>query len=190
VAGHFVVGTVKGLEPAYGIDKLLRAFALFKNSPPESLIPKLIVAGEGSLEQPLKRLSRELGIAEDTTFTGGIAHDRVPELLNDFSVFVALSISESFGVAVLEASACGVPVIVSDAGGLPEVVVDGKTGIVIPDGDPYLAFQALKRLAEDAELASAMGTHGRHFVEDQYSWTSSVSRVEASYWRIIEGVSS
>jgi len=41
-------------------------------------------------------------------------------------VYVALSRldSESFGVAIIEASACGFPVIVSDVGGLPEVVKD------------------------------------------------------------------
>ena len=48
-------------------------------------------------------------------------------------VYVALSRldSESFGVAIIEASACGIPVIVSDVGVLPEVVKDGETGMIV-----------------------------------------------------------
>jgi glycosyltransferase involved in cell wall biosynthesis len=182
----FVVGTVKSLEPAYGIDKLLRAFALLKGSPPDGRSPKLVVAGEGSLKSSLERLALDLGIAQDTEFVGAIPHQRVPELLNSFSVFVALSTSESFGVAVLEASACGVPVIVSDAGGLPEVVVDGKTGLIIQGGDPDLAFLGLKRIAEDRDLALAMGKEGRRFVRETYDWNENVTRVANAYQMIVK----
>ena len=178
---QFVVGTVKGLEPAYGIDRLLRAFALLKGTPPRGMRPRLVIAGEGVLKHSLEQLARQLGISDDTEFTGPVAYERVPTLLNSFSAFVALSVNESFGVAVLEASACGLPVVVSDAGGLPEVVLDAKTGFVIPQGDPEKAFLALKRLGDDKQLASDLGNNGRRFVVDHYSWKDSVSSVEAAY---------
>jgi glycosyltransferase involved in cell wall biosynthesis len=179
--GQFVVGTVKALEPAYGIDRLLTAFALLKRSPPAGRRPRLIIAGEGSLKPALERLTHQLGIAEETDFIGAVPHEQVPSLLNSFSVFTALSVRESFGVAVLEASACGLPVIVSDAGGLPEVVIDGSTGFVIPDGDPEAAFRCLKRIAEDEKLALALGEEGRRFVQKHYEWTENVSRAEEAY---------
>jgi len=39
-------------------------------------------------------------------------------------------VTESFGLAALEAMACGVPVISSNVGGIPEVNIDGETGYI------------------------------------------------------------
>jgi glycosyltransferase involved in cell wall biosynthesis len=181
----FVVGTVKALEPVYGVDKLFRAFALFKDRVPRERRLKLIVAGGGSLRSELGRLAFQLGIADQTEFTGPVAHKRVPRLLDQFSVFVALSERESFGVGVLEASACELPVIVSDAGGLPEVVVHGETGFVVPGGDSTLAANALECLFRDGDLADRIGQDGRRFVLANYEWRDSVEHAESLYRTVL-----
>ena len=104
---------------------------------------------------------------------------RVPDFLRSFDIYAAPSRldSESFGVAILEASACGVSVIVSDAGGLPEVVADGVTGLIVPRDDPEALARALERLALDPELRARMGRAGRERVEQLYSWPKCVDRM-------------
>ena len=91
-------------------------------------------------------------------------------------MYVALSRSESFGVAVIEASACGLPVVVSNVGGLPEVVEQGVTGFIVPPEDPAAAADALEQLLASKELRERMGSAGRDRVERLYAWEACVDR--------------
>jgi glycosyltransferase involved in cell wall biosynthesis len=169
------VGTVKSLEECYGIDLLLRAFARARAIVANKRMELLIVGG-GSLEGPLRKLCRDLGIDKDTLFAGRIPYDQVPEWYERIDIFVALSRMESFGVSVLEASACGLPVVTSDAGGLPEVVRDGVTGFVVPRDRIEEAAAVIAALSLDDDLRREMGMRGRQFVAENYSWEMSIER--------------
>ena len=167
-----VIGTVKSLAPKYGIDTLIKAFAIVVNKLRDKDL-KLMVAGDGPQRTELEYLASELGLADRCEFLGKIPHDKVPEILHSFDIYAALSEldSESFGVAILEASACGLPVVVSDAGGLPEVVENGKTGIVVPRHNPSIAADALISLIQSSELREKLGGNGIERVIKNYSWT-------------------
>jgi len=171
-----VIGTVKTLAPKYGIDLLLRAFALVRAAADPSAALSLVIVGDGPQRAELEALSRTLGIAADVRFVGAVAHAEVPLWLNRFDMYVAASRldSESFGVAVLEASACGLPVVVSDVGGLPEVVVQGETGSVVPREDVAALAQAIAQLVAAPELRRRFGAAGREWVLAHYGWQDSV----------------
>jgi glycosyltransferase involved in cell wall biosynthesis len=132
-----------------------------------------------------KELAKRLGVIGICEFTGNIPHKEIPEILNKMDVYVALSRRESFGVAVLEASACGIPVVVSDAGGLPEVVEDGKTGIVVPKEDVVVAAKALVKLYENRSYARELGVNGRNRVKQKYSWHQSLGIMEDVYKKVL-----
>ncbi len=182
---EFVVGTVKNLESASGVELLIRSFAIAAGKYRSGEKLRLVIAGEGVLRKPLERLTDDLGIQSQTTFLGFVPHGKVPELLGTFSVFAMLSLRESFGVAVLEASSCGVPVIVTNIGGLSEVVQDGITGMVVPPRDPEAAAAALCTLAEDAGLRRKLGAGGREFVLREYEWSENATRMEQVYKAVL-----
>jgi len=184
--GEFVVGTVRSMEKSYGIDCLLRAFKLFADRRPDSRC-KLVIVGGGTLEDEYKRLANGLGLGARVHFTGRVPHDCVPEYLRSFSVFAALSVRESFGVAVLEASACGIPVVVSNVGGLSEIVVDGKTGTVVPPNDEAAAAKTLEELMVSPSLQESMGKCGETWVRDSYSWDQTAKVMEDLYERVMSG---
>lgn len=94
--------------------------------------------------------------------------------------------SESFGVAIVEASASARPVIVSDAGGLPEVTVNGETGIIVPRDDPEAAADALEKLILNPELRHSMGINGRLHVSKYYSWDQCISTMLNTYKKTIQ----
>ncbi len=171
-----VIGTVKTLAPKYGIDLLLRAFAQLRATAGASAALSLVIVGDGPQRAELESLSRALGIAADVRFIGAVPHAEVPQWLNRFDLYVAASRldSESFGVAVLEASACGLPVVVSDVGGLPEVVVQGETGCVVAREDVAALAQAIQRLVAAPELRRRFGAAGRERVLARYGWPYSV----------------
>ncbi|MDB5816751.1 MAG: hypothetical protein JWQ11_391 [Rhizobacter sp.] len=177
-----VIGTVKVLAPKYGIDTLIRAVALLVARLPDAALPqglRLRLVGDGPQRAELERLVEALGIATSVEFIGAVDHADVPRALQAFDIFAAASRldSESFGVAVIEASACGLPVVVSDAGGLPEVVVDGETGLVVKRDDPGALADALLRLCIDPSMRARLGGAGRGKVERDYEWRGCVARM-------------
>jgi len=187
----FVVGTVKYLEPTYGIDILIRAFALARNVAARecrslSATMRLLIVGDGSQRSKLERLARELGVHGATEFLGRIPHEQVPSVLNRFSIYAALSRQESFGVAVAEASACGLPVLVSRVGGMPEVVDDGVTGIVVEKENVQAAANAILRSMRAPSMRKRMGDAGRRSVLKKYNWSKNAARMEHIYARLGE----
>ena len=166
-----VIGTVKTLAPKYGIDTLIKAFAIVANKLADKSL-KLVIAGDGPQRAELVNLAASLGIADKCEFLGRIPHNKVPEVLHSFDIYVALSESESFGVAILEASACGLPVVVSDAGGLSEVVENGQTGIIVPKHNPQSAAEAILCLINSQELLFRLGMNGTKRVMKYYTWPS------------------
>ena len=186
--GTITIGTVKWLKPVYGIDVLVKAFAkcrdhLQRDNPNLASRLRLMLVGSGPQRFELDQLAERLGVASVTRFIGEVSNDDVPRLLRSMDIFVVASRSESFGVSVLEASACGLPVVVTKVGGLPEVVEDGGTGLIVPPDNPDLMAQALSRLARDASLREHFRRGGPDYVRRKYDWDHSVHSMEHVYSR-------
>jgi glycosyltransferase involved in cell wall biosynthesis len=175
------LGTVKTLLPKYGIDILLRAFRIIRDHSEQAV--RLVIVGGGPEERNLKQLAVELQIQDQVEFIGPVPHADVPKWLNQFDIYLALSTldSESFGVAIIEASACGIPVIVSRVGGLPEVVQDGVTGLVVDNRDFRAAADKALMLIRDWGLRQEMGRLGRSWVMQQYEWSKTACIMENVY---------
>lgn len=186
-----VIGTVRKLEPVYGIDILIKATGLLiqrlKEQSQTGIADqiRLKIVGKGPQQQELEKLAEEYHIRHMTEFTGQVPNDQVTDELNQMDIFAAFSRSESFGVAVLEASACELPVVVSDVGGLPEVVQHGETGFIhsLDDMDGMVA--SLIQLVSNQEKRQQMGEKGRSFVEQHYKWQENVSKMEETYHELV-----
>ena len=192
-SGTLTIGTVKTLAPKYGIDSLLEGFAatrtcLRQTDPILANQLRLRIVGEGPQRGELQELARGLGIDKVTHFVGKVPHDLIPRELNRLDIYVAMSRldSESFGVAIVEASACGLPVVVSNVGGLPEVVENGKTGVVVPKENPQALAQVLARLALDAEQRALLGHNGQLHVKQRYEWSDNVSQMLQVYEELLD----
>ncbi|HDG1675106.1 glycosyltransferase [Kluyvera cryocrescens] len=179
---RIVIGTVKTMKPKYGIDTLIKAYAILISSLKEKSVInapelELRLVGGGEQFRELSELAESLGVASSVKFIGQVPHASVPHELSQMDIYVALSRldSESFGVAILEAGAAGRPVVVSDAGGLPEVTVDGETGIVVPRENPKAAALALEKLVLNSSLRQDMGMAGKKHVSEKYSWDECIN---------------
>lgn len=179
------IGFIKHLEPKYGASYLIEAFSEVCK---EYTNTNLLILGEGSLENELKNLVKELKIEDRVKFIGFVPNDLVPQYLSQMDIFVMPSIkeSESFGVAALEASAMEIPVVASDIGGVPEVVEDGKTGILVEPKNVKKLVEAIKKLIEDENLRKKMGKAGRKFVERNYNWTNNAQQMENLYKELLD----
>ena len=97
---------IKNHKRKYGPDVLLRALVRAREAIPDV---RLTMAGEGEITPQLKHLAVELGVDEIVDFVGSVSNERIYSLVQEHHLMIMPSImeSESFGVAVLEASACG-----------------------------------------------------------------------------------
>jgi glycosyltransferase involved in cell wall biosynthesis len=158
--------TVAGLIPRKGIDIILQALALLRDSHDFTFV----VCGEGPEEEELRGLAGELGLGDRTRFVGRVDRSRVMRFFAACDVFVLASRLEAAGNVLLEAMASGRPVICTDSGGPPEYVRHGETGLVVPVDDPAALADGVRILLEDGDLRERYGREGRSLMEREHPY--------------------
>jgi glycosyltransferase involved in cell wall biosynthesis len=94
------------------------------------------------------------------------------------------SITETFGIVLVEAMAAGLPVITTDAPGCRDIIRKGKDGVMIPAQNPGALAGAMVRLTEDRDLLTNLSRKSLSRAED-FGWDSVVNRYEALYFDLI-----
>ena len=182
--GEKIVMHISNFRPVKRVEDVVEIFARVLGEIPS----RLVLVGDGP-DLPRARVKvEELGIRDRVVFLG--EYTPVQELLSCSDLFLLPSMSESFGLAALEAMACGSPVVASRVGGLPEVIMDGETGYLCEAGDiDEMAAASIKILSDDKhrkELSDA----GRAFAVKHFSSECIVPQYEEYYRRILGSRSS
>jgi glycosyltransferase involved in cell wall biosynthesis len=177
----FLVGNVGRLALQKGQRHLIAAMPLLLERVPRA---RAIIAGGGDLEDYLRGLASDMGVAERVHVLG--PRKDVPALMHAVDVFVMPSIWEGFGLVLLEAMAAGRPIVASRVATIPEVVADGETGLLVPAGDPLALADALAQLAEDPDRAARMGEAGRERLRRQFSVEKMVGDTELLYRELLD----
>lgn len=81
-----------------------------------------VMAGSGELLPEMIDLSCNLGIGDKILFTGRLKEDEVEKIYEIADLYVLPSVSEPFGITVLEAASNGIPVIISKNCGVKEIL--------------------------------------------------------------------
>jgi glycosyltransferase involved in cell wall biosynthesis len=163
-----------------GVDVLLRALALVADV-------RLDIVGEGPERNTWQRLANQLGLADRVTWRGYVADDELPGLYSSAAALVLPStgLSESFGIAQLEAHACGTPVISSNLPGVRVVNPDGITGLQVQPGDVDDLSRTIRRLLNDQHLRTRLGEQAFHHVRRHFSMRQMLDGVEAVYREVL-----
>ncbi|MDD7794972.1 glycosyltransferase family 4 protein [Clostridium sp. 'White wine YQ'] len=180
---EIVIGTVKSLEKIYGIDILIKAFSIVKSKVNDKNI-KLKIAGKGTLEKELKELVASLNLSNEVEFLGFLSEDDVISTFQSLDIAVFPSISESFGVAAIEAEACGIPTVISNEEGLMEATNPNKSSLVVKKSNIEELAEAIIKLINDASLRENMGRAGREYVENNYNIINNFNYVEEIYKQV------
>ena len=166
IAPHeFLWLAVGRLEAPKDYANLLRAARMLLAECPAA---KIRIAGGGYQERELIRMRDALGLQDAVEFLGFRAD--VGDLLNAADAYVLCSAWESSPNSVLEAMAAGVPVVVTDVGGLSDLVADGRTGSLVPTGQPEALAAAMKALMNrSVQERGEMGLAARLAVQQTHS---------------------
>ena len=108
-----------------------------------------IIAGEGSLEAELKKLSKKINA--DIIFPGMIRN--LKELFMETDVFVIPSENEGFPITMLEAAATLNLVISSDFDGVETILTDNEDGLIFRKNDADELSRKIMHLIDNPESA-------------------------------------
>lgn len=143
------------------------------------------IIGGGPEEAALRKLIATAGLERTITLKGVLATEEVAARLHAATVVVLPCVVGTDGnvdalpTVLLEAMASGRPVVSTRVSGIPEIVDDGRTGLLVPPGDPASLAEALAAVITDPARCQAMGRAGRRRAEELFDLEVNVARLRA-----------
>jgi glycosyltransferase involved in cell wall biosynthesis len=126
---------------------LLHATALVLKDHPEF---RLVLIGDGPDKKNLEDLAKELGIKRRVTFPGQIRFAEISSYMKAADLFGFASITETQGLATLEAMGAGLPVVAVDASGTRDILKHGQQGYLV-ENNPEALAAGIKKLIKNPE---------------------------------------
>ena len=108
----------------------------------------------------------------------------IHDYIKNYAMFVSSSDFEGMSNSMLEAMAMGLPCVCTDcpAGGARAVIKDGENGLLTPVGDSHALYLAMKKIAENPELANKLSQNSVKIREEQ-----SVDKIIKKWMELING---
>lgn len=182
-SGRPIIVCVSRLMARKGQDMLIKALPEIATNVPGV---GLLIVGEGPYRKDLEKLTAKLGLGESVHFTGKVAPGQLAHWYAAGDVFAMPCRTrmggwdvEGLGIVFLEGSATGLPVIVGNSGGAVDAVIDGETGFLIDGNDLSQIIDRITQVLSNPELAKQMGTAGRNWVTQQWTWELSFNRLDS-----------
>lgn len=145
--GEPIVLWVGRIAAIKGLDILIRAFEQVLRE----IDVRLVIVGEGSEEVKIRDLVKRKGLQEKVRFAGFQSNPY--RYMSRSSVFAFSSLSEGFGMVLVEAMACGLPVVSTDCfAGPNEILQNGNCGILVPVGDADALAKGIVRILTNPQL--------------------------------------
>ncbi|MBN2534884.1 MAG: N-acetyl-alpha-D-glucosaminyl L-malate synthase BshA [Spirochaetales bacterium] len=140
---------------------------------------ELWVIGDGPGKTDMMIMAEELSIQDKVKFLG-VKHPVGP-LIARADLMLIPSVTESFGMAALEAMACGVPVVATNTGGIPEVIEDGVSGLLFDLEDIDGAADKAISLLTDKTLSSRIREQGINVAFEKFDYIKIIEKYEKLY---------
>ncbi|MFN0149856.1 MAG: glycosyltransferase family 4 protein [bacterium] len=155
----------------------------------------LAIAGDGPERAEIAREAEQLALGGPggrVRILGDVPRAVLASLYRAADAIAIPSIShagviEATSISALEAMATGKVVVASRIGGLAELIDDGRTGLLVPEGDAPALAGALRRVLDEPESSAAIGRSAREYVERERSTTACARRLLEFYARAASG---
>jgi glycosyltransferase involved in cell wall biosynthesis len=156
-----------------GVKRLILAFRSLGDTYPNAV---LLLTGDGSYRDDLKRYAAENGVSDRVIFTGNLDNPYVAVKACD--IFTHITMDEALSMAVLEAMAMGKPIVASAVGGIPEIL-DDSNGILVGN-EPDQIAAAIGRFISDPEAARLKGEAAERDSQ-RFTWRRTVQAYESLF---------
>ena len=175
--GKVMILHVSNLRPVKAPLDVIRIFHGISEN--VNLDLRLCIFGEGPMQSKMKELTSRLNIEDKVNFLG--IFNNLGSLIASSKLMLLPSLTESFGLAALEAMACGVPVIASNVGGLPEVIQDGVNSCLFELGNLEEAVEKSVSLLKNDKQYQQMSLNAVETATHRFSRTKIINEYEKLY---------
>ncbi len=182
--GEIILVCVSRLAPEKGFEFLSE---VAKKLDEKGFAFKLLIVGGNKnpqVVQDIKDMFGHLNEEGKVTFTGMLKGEELARAFAVGDIFLHCSITETFGLVVLESMASGVPVVARDEGGPSEIVADGRSGYLVPPSDLTGFVEKVLQLGNDWDLRDQMSINSRKMAEEA-TWEKINNSVA---WKLAEAL--
>jgi len=181
-----VVGFIGSFYAYEGLDLLLDALPQLLQRQPDV---RVLLVGGGPQDDALKSQAQRLGLGDKVVFTGRVPHAEVQRYYDLIDVLAyprhSMRLTELVTpLKPLEAMAQGRLLVASDVGGHHELIHHRETGLLFKAGSADSLASVLDEALRSPQLASHIRRAGRHFVETERNWRTSVANYVPVYSRL------
>jgi glycosyltransferase involved in cell wall biosynthesis len=167
------IGFLSRMCPQRGLDTLVEAFILLKQTPELKSCQLQITGGKSMADESfmhnIRRRLEQAGVAGDAIFIPEFLRERRQEWIRGLTVMCVPEKEEAaYGLFAMEAMATGVPVVEPAIGVFPELIALTGGGVLAVANSPQSFAAALKPLLLDLDAARRLGRQGRMGMEEHF----------------------
>ena len=188
ISGRDVLLCVGRIDPVKNQGWLITQAPEIFRAHPQALLVLVGAYTNEAYGRELERQIRELGLSDRVLLTGGLPQGdpRLIGLIQESRAVLLPSISETFGLVLLEAWAAGTTVISSRTSGASALIREGENGWLFDLSDPRAFHQAVGQSLLNPGWRARQAEAGRELVTRDYDVTSVAGRVKQLYRELIE----
>jgi mannosyltransferase len=182
--GKYAIGCTGRIRHQKGTDLFVDAMVRLLPNYPDwtAIITGRTTADQLVFERELKSKVAAAGLTERIFFLGDVGD--IAAWYRRFTLFVAPSRQEGFGLTPLEAMASETAVVASDAGSFPSMIRPAINGAIVPAGDANALVAAIEPYFRKPELAKEQGRAALEFVHANFSLAAEARGIRAVYDRL------
>jgi len=141
---------------------------------------RLFLVGDGPQLNALRELSKKLGVEDNVIFTGRLDYNELAMVVSSSWLNIHSSITEGWGLSVIEASSAGTPTVAYDVPGISDTVENGINGLKVRDGDRSALAEAAMNIISSPERLWSSSLQ----VAKKYSWERTANMWEDLIFKV------
>jgi glycosyltransferase involved in cell wall biosynthesis len=157
-----------------GPEYLIRAMEKVLKKFPKA---KLLIIGEGTLEERLVKLTDSLNLQKNIHFTGPISNYELPSYYATADIFIGPSIrtkdgdTEGLGLTFVEASFSGCIPIGTNVGGISDVIKNQESGFIVEEKNPKALAASITKILNNKSLEKSLRDRTRSLTLSHFDWS-------------------
>ncbi|MDD3101645.1 MAG: glycosyltransferase family 4 protein [Patescibacteria group bacterium] len=178
-----IIISLRNFKPIYDIETLIKAIPLVLKEFSET---KFIIAGEGSEENKIKNLAKDLKILNNIRFVGSIQNNELPKYLKTSDIYISTALSDAgISASTAEAMSCQLPVVITNTGENEKWIEEGKNGFLISIRNPEILAEKIINLLKDENKRKEFGILARQKIIEENDYYEEMSKMNNIYKKLI-----
>lgn len=173
---EIILGTVGRLYYQKDPITLIKSFKIINDKFPKT---KLIIVGDGPLENECRKLINELNLQDRIELAGYQKNSKAYYKI--FDIFLLSSHYEGLPYALLEAMIMGIPSVGTDVVGIKDLIIHGETGYLAKEEDHLGFAKAVINLLENPALLSSFSENAKRITKMNYNFNDGIKEYQEFY---------